>query len=248
MTHTVLDFLHTLNPFALEAITLVFATITLFYLGHKLGKDGLYLYTIVGVIIANIQALKAVQFPLYPEPIALGSTVFTSLFVCSELLNEYYGEKAAKRAIQLGFWGYFLLTVFLLITIGYAPIQGETLIATSHTHLEALFKPAPGIFIASMLAYFLSQWIDIKVFRHIRNTTHKKYLWLRGLVAAILAIIVDNAVFSTLAWYFFAENPYSFSTILETYIIGVFWMRCLHALCFMPVLYAGRKFLKVKHD
>ena len=47
------------------------------------GKAGLYAYVVVGVIGANLQVLKVVQFSLYADPVALGTILFARPRTCA---------------------------------------------------------------------------------------------------------------------------------------------------------------------
>jgi len=40
------------------------------------GKVGIYVYVSIAIILANIQVLKVVEFPFFPEPMALGTILF----------------------------------------------------------------------------------------------------------------------------------------------------------------------------
>lgn len=185
------------------------------------GLHGLYIYSAVGVIAANLVVLKTVHFPYYDSPLALGTVIFSSLFLCSDLINEYYGRAAAVRAIWLGFFSYFILSVFIFINMGYPPAdEGQ-----AQKAMEILFLPAPAIFISSLIAYFLGQYTDVFLYHFIRNKTGARLLWVRSSVSTFLAMLLDNAVFSLLAWHVFSLNPLSLSEIFWTYIWGITILR-----------------------
>ena len=57
------------------------------------GKMGIYVYVAIAIILANIQVLKVIEFPFFPEPMALGTILFISIFLCTDILNEYFDNK-----------------------------------------------------------------------------------------------------------------------------------------------------------
>ena len=61
------------------------------------GYVGLYIYTAIAVVVANIQVLKLVDFFYSPEPVALGTILFASTFLCTDILSEYFDKKKAKK-------------------------------------------------------------------------------------------------------------------------------------------------------
>ena len=96
---------------------LIFCFTSILVLLKLFGEVGIYLYTIIAVIAANIQILKIVKFSFFNEPVALGTILFASTFLCTDILTEYYGVKSAKKNILLGFTGFLLMTIFMLFTI-----------------------------------------------------------------------------------------------------------------------------------
>jgi hypothetical protein len=64
----------------------------------------------VAVIVANLQVQTATTYQFFQEPIALGTIVFTSVFIVSGILTEYYGKAKAKQAVWLSFMAMILIT------------------------------------------------------------------------------------------------------------------------------------------
>lgn len=220
---------------AFFSLLVCFLLIILFF--KYLGAVGLYIYSSVAIIAANIQVLKTIHLSFFSHPVALGTILFSSTFLCTDILYEFYGEKKAKLNIILSFAGYGLFTLFLLITLIYKPSASAL---SAQKALLVLFNPAPALFIAGMLAYLISQYHDIWLYKffHIR---HKgRHMWLRNNVSTIISSFIDTVIFSFLAWYVFKTPPLSFQEIFYTYIIGTFLIRCAIALCDTPVLYLAR--------
>ena len=213
------------------------------------GEIGLYVYTVVAIIAANIQILKIVKFQFFVEPIALGTILFASTFLCTDILAEYYGVKSARKNILLGFSGFLLITILMLFTLGFKPLD-ETIAGDSYAwalsiqnSLLAVFLPFPIFFGASMIAYLFSQFFDVWFFEKISNYTNKKFLWLRNNSSTIISSLLDNTIFSILAWILFNPDPLDFNTVLFTYILGTYFLRILIALLDTPFIYLAKLFL-----
>lgn len=185
---------------------------------------GLYTYTVIGTIAANMAVLKQVQFSFHPTPIAVGTVIFTSLFLCSDIINEYYGKKAAIKNIYIGFVGYFLFSVLIFMVMGY-----KTETPLTDDALKLLFLPAPIFLLSSLTAYFISQYADVFLYRLIYEKTGKSFLWLRALGSTVCSSFLDNTLFSVLAWYILAPAPLSLRTIFWTYILGSSILRVILA-------------------
>ena len=93
---------------------LIFCFTSILILLKLFGKVGIYLYTAIAVIAANIQILKIVKFSFLDEPVALGTILFASTFLCTDILAEYYGVKKARKNVLIGFAGFLLMTFFIL--------------------------------------------------------------------------------------------------------------------------------------
>lgn len=187
------------------------------------GLYGLYIYGAAGVITANIVVLKTALFPFYDRPMALGTVIFSSLFLCSDLINEYYGKRWATKSIWLGFFSYFLVTLFVWVNLAYTSPTGDS----GHQALSTLFMPAPAIFLASLIAYFAGQYTDVFLYHLIHKKTGEGFLWLRSAVSTFLAMLVDNALFSVLAWHVLSFAPLPLEDIFWTYVWGVSLLRFL---------------------
>jgi uncharacterized integral membrane protein (TIGR00697 family) len=64
----------------------------------------------------------------------------------------------------------------------------------------AVFGFTPGILVGSMVAYVVSQLIDVYLFDLLRRVTRGKYLWLRNNVATLTGQLFDTAIFAAIAW------------------------------------------------
>lgn len=197
------------------------------------GATGLFLYNITVMIAANIQVLKLASFGSLAEPVALGTVAFATVFLSTDILTEHYGKKVANRSVWLTFWAQILMTGMMLITLGHTPATEDT----GHCAIETLFLPSPRLLIASLLAFIVSQFAEIALFHWIRERTHNRFLWLRQNGATAVASLIDNCLFSLLAWVILSPTPVTFRTLVMTYILGTYVARILVSLLSTPIMY-----------
>jgi uncharacterized integral membrane protein (TIGR00697 family) len=228
--------LHALPVEAIEAMLLVVCYGGCLLLLRQFGAAGLYAWIVLAVIAANVQVLKEAQFAAFPEPVALGTVVFASTYLATDLLAEHYGRQAALGGVLVGFAGYLLWTVLMVLTLGYRPVPG----AEIQVHLAAIFKPAPALFAAGMVSYLISQSFDVWVFRAVRARPGRKFLWLRTNASTLLSALLDTVVFSTLAWVVFAPEPVALHTLIFTYVLGTYGLRVLYSVLETPFMYMSR--------
>lgn len=231
--------LHCFSEF-LSFITFVVCVISILFL-LRFKEVGLTVYIVLAVVLANIQVIYLAKFYISGEPIALGTVLFTTTFLSSDILTEHFGVKSAKKAIYLGFWAQVFVSVTMILTLGH----GES--AQGKNNIEALkiiFTPSLRILIASLFAYGISQWLDIVIFDKIRNIMDGKKLWLRSQVSMICGGLIDTVIFSFIAWFLLSPNPVSLRGLLISYISSAQGLRIIQSLCSTPIMYLSYRVLR----
>ena len=62
-------------------------------------EQGLYFWTVIATIAANIEALIVVE--AFHMEMTLGNILFASTFLVTDILSELYGKKSAQKAVYL---------------------------------------------------------------------------------------------------------------------------------------------------
>jgi len=236
------SYLGSLNTFVVWIIMLIFCFSSILIFLKLFGFAGLYVYSALAVIIGNIQVLKTVEFFYSPEPVALGTVLFSSTFLCTDILSEHFGKDKAQKNVLIGFVSFLFITIVMLITIGFNPSANDW----AQDSLVNIFTPMSRFFIASMIAYLTSQYFDVWIYSTIKNLTMNRFLWLRNNLSTILSSLVDNAVFSILAWIILNPNPETFYNVIMIYIFGTYILRIFIALIDTPFIYLSKIFLPRK--
>lgn len=213
------------------------------------GAAGLQAYVVIGIIGANVQVLKPVQFSVFADPVALGTILFASTYLATDVLSEHYGPAQARKAVWMGFAGLLAWVVLMLLTLGFRPLtpeeagEGLAWALGVNDAMATLFLPAPIFLIAGMTAYLISQHHDVWLYALMRRLTGNKRLWLRNNVSTWVSALIDNTIFSLLAWIVlpivFGGDPLPFDTVLLTYILGTYGLRVAVALLDTPFVYAA---------
>jgi uncharacterized integral membrane protein (TIGR00697 family) len=200
--------------------------------------------------------LKAASFAFYAAPIPLGTVAFSATYIATDMLTEYYGRATARKAVWLGFTAMLLMTIMMLLVMGYRPMTPEAAQESgmdwalpNHDHILALYMPQATLLIAGLSSYLISQLNDIYVFQKIRQWTGRGQLWIRACGSTAVSALVDNTVFSTLAWLVFPwllgqrDQMVDLYTLIFTFILGTYWIRLAMAFMEAPFIYAARYFL-----
>lgn len=253
------DLVAGLNALPTEAmlvieLAVVFSLIPLVL--RPFGAAGMFIFIAIGIVAANVQVLKAATFAFYAAPIPLGTVAFSATYIATDVLTEYYGRAVARKAVWLGFSAMLLMTVMMILAMGYKPMGAEEAQASgmewalpNAEHIAALYMPQATLLIAGLTSYLISQFNDIFVFQKIRQWTGPGQLWARACGSTAVSALVDNTVFSTLAWMVFPwllgqhDQVVDLQTLIFTFILGTYWIRLFMAFVEAPFIYAARWFL-----
>jgi uncharacterized integral membrane protein (TIGR00697 family) len=130
------------------------------------------------------------------------SVVSTDVFAVGgilglNLIQEYFGMEATKRAIVLnaGLLLFYLTTSLFLLW--YTPNQFDVM----HNHFACVLMHTPRIVIASMLVYLLVQFIDAHMYRFFKTMFNDKYLVSRNMASLMISQFLDTLLFSFAALY-----------------------------------------------
>ncbi|MNO26956.1 hypothetical protein D3C76_168170 [compost metagenome] len=196
------------------------------------GKKGLYAWIGVATVIANIQVVKTIE--MFGIVMTLGNTMYVSLYLTSDLLNEKFGRQEAKKAVWFGFFTLIMTTVLMQMVLLFEPQEADI----AQSSLQTIFGLMPRLALGSLTAYFVSQFLDVRLYAWIRAFFPKRnQLWIRNNGSTMISSFVDTLIFCSIAFI----GEYSFNIWLEilftTYIIK-FVLTAVGT----PFLYIARNF------
>ncbi|USO02241.1 MAG: queuosine precursor transporter [Alphaproteobacteria bacterium] len=224
-------FAQQLSPFLLSIFEFIGFSCALLFLFRYFQTIGVAAFIVLAILIGNIQILTHVNFKFMIIP--LGTIAFSMLFVAINLLNLHYGKGVAKKAVFLTFYTQVFFACLILITMGYLPTAYTE---SYHISMVTLFSPSLRLFAASLISYTISQLFDI----HLFNMLSKSSLWARFNISIWLSALLDNTIFSFLAFYVFVDLPYSIEDIVMKFILGTYWIRIIIGILETPIIYLSK--------
>lgn len=202
------------------------------------GKAGLYAWTAMAIIIANIQVTKIIQ--VFGLITAMGNVIYGSTFLVTDILTERYGVKCAKKAVLIGFFAMVFATLIMQLTILFEPHESDVISPA----MAQVFHFMPSAMVASLAAYLLSQFHDVWAFEMWKKRTNGRFLWLRNNASTMVSQFIDNVTFTLL--FFVIFNPDFFATlgfqgIFEIFITS-YAMKFIVAILDTPFIYLNTSF------
>ncbi|MFH2028101.1 MAG: queuosine precursor transporter [Nanoarchaeota archaeon] len=215
---------------------LSFLGITLAY--RFFGKIGLYGWVVMAVIIANIQVMKTIQ--IFGWVTALGNIIYGTTFLATDIISENHGHKEAKKMVWLGFFMLITVTIIMQICLAFVPDITDTLSPA----LQQIFGLLPRIAVASLTAYIISQLHDIWAFQFWKRLFNGKHLWLRNNFSTMTSQLIDNTIFTWIAFVglfglFGWEQVFGWDIIIQIFLVS-YVMKWIVAVVDTPFIYLSR--------
>jgi len=211
-------------------------------------SDRLYLFLaalfIAALIVTNLVANKflTVDFGFKVFTLSAGALAYPLTFLVTDLLSEIWGKQRANMVVWAGF-GASALVMGVLWLGGQFPAIADS--PVSDDTYNMVFQNAWRVILASMLAYLVAQFIDIRLFHFWKRLTNGNHLWLRNNASTIVSQLVDS-ILVVVVLFWGVRAP---SGMLEL-IFDLWLFKTLVALTDTPLFYLGtwttRRFLKVK--
>ena len=196
-------------------------------------RTRLYVYLtgvfVTCLVLGNVIGGKLMDTPV--GAVSVGMIPFPVTFLLTDIVNDFYGRRGARNLTMVGF-GMALFCFVLLQVTTWLPPDAQTFFTQSE--YEKIFGGSAQLFLASMVAYLIGQFLDINVFQFWKALTQSKHLWLRATGSTVLSQLVDtvtiNIIFGkmTAGWTWDFLGP----KILREYLIKV-----AVAVALTPVVY-----------
>lgn len=221
-------------------IGFVLVNFLLFLLCYRFfGKVGLYAWIGFATVLANIQVVKVVD--LFGFAMTLGNTMYATIYLCSDLLNEKYGQEQAKKAVWFGFFTLIATTIIMQMALKFQPHPDAV---EQQGALALIFGLMPRLAIASLTSYFISQFLDVRIYTFLKKVCPKRnQLWIRNNGSTLISQLVDTVIFCSIAFLGVLPMDMWFDILITTYLI-----KFVVSAASTPILYIARNFTFTKES
>ena len=215
-----IDCLHLLPNIIVSLINYIFCVFIIFIVNKYFKYIGLCCYSVLCGIISNIQVLYPVKYEIINLTTLLGTFVFSTTFLVTDIINNQYGKENAMKSIYftLTFEIFFLIN--MLLTMGHTSVSHEQSISLGMEDnvksIQTIFLPVPRILISSYISYLVSQIAEVFLLRRTNNNIIK-----HNIALFISTILLDNIVFSLLAFYVFSQQSMSLNDLIQIIISSI---------------------------
>jgi queuosine precursor transporter len=189
-------------------------------------------FFVTNAIVAELIGGKLVQFfGLFTQ--SLGIILWPVVFILTDLINEHYGRQGVRKLtyITVGLITY----TFILISIGmkipavnFSPVNDE--------NFRTVYGQSQWIIFGSIVAFLISQLVDVYIFWMFRQRTGGKMIWLRATASTMVSQLVDTFVVQFIA--FVIPGKWALDEFARNAAWG-YSFKLAVAVCLIPLIYAG---------
>ena len=126
-----------------------------------------------------------------------GVLFFPISYVFGDVLTEVYGYARSRRVIWAGFGGLLFASVMSFVVVALPPAP----FWKNQEAYEIAFGGTWRIALASMIAYFVGEFVNSFVLAKMKIMTSGRWLWTRTIGSTIFGEGVDSLLFYPLAFY-----------------------------------------------
>ena len=194
-------------------------------------------FFVTNTIVAELIGGKLIQFfGLFTQ--SLGIILWPIVFILTDLINEHFGKQGVRKLtfITVG----LIIYTFILVTIGLN-IKAVNFSPVNDENFKIVFGQSQWIMVGSIIAFLLSQLVDVSVFWLLRAKTGNKYIWLRATGSTVVSQLIDTFVVQFIA--FVLPGKWAFNEFLKNACWG-YSFKLLVALCLIPLIYVGHFAIK----
>ena len=135
---------------------------------------------------------------------SVGLLPYPVTFLVTDIISEIYGRKKANLVVTSGLVASMFMLIIVTVANGvtvapWSPVDSDT--------FNKVFGLSGAAVFASMMAYLVAQYTDVRIFHFWKRLTKGKHLWLRNNASTFFSQFIDTfsvlfllCVFNVLSW------------------------------------------------
>jgi uncharacterized integral membrane protein (TIGR00697 family) len=229
--------------------TILFISIAAFFVANALIAE-----CIGGKIFSleKIFGLSPANFTIFGQSglsfnLTCGVLLWPLEFIITDIVNEYYGPKAVRRIsfTAVALIAYAFVMFYMAIKIPAADFwmgsKTDSGLPNMQTAFSGVFGQGMWIILGSLVAFLVSQIVDVTVFHRIKKITGEKWVWLRATGSTVISQLVDSFVVLFIA--FKIGNGWSWQLVLAICLVN-YTYKFIMAVVLTPLIYLIETFIE----
>lgn len=173
------------------------------------------------------------ESPIGPFILSVGVIPWPVVFLSTDLINEYYGKKGVRQITNIAV--VLILYVFFIIYMTMIPDAADGISPITDQAYQQVLSQSLWIIFGSIIAFLVSQIVDVVVFHMFRKKTGSKKLWMRATGSTAVSQLIDSIIILGIAFYLpgkislpeylgFAITNYSYKLLIAVLITPLIYL------------------------
>jgi len=169
-----------------------------------------------------------------PFILSVGVFPWPIVFLSTDLINEYFGKRGVRQITNIAV--VLILYVFVIIFVTMIPQAAEGISPVTDESYRQVLSQSMWIIVGSIVAFVVSQIVDVMVFHLFRRKTGGKMLWARATGSTVVSQLIDSIIILGIAFYL--PGKITFAQFLG-FAITNYSYKVLIAILITPLIYLG---------
>lgn len=162
-----------------------------------------------------------------------GNLFFPISYIFGDVMTEVYGYARARRAIWAGFAAMLFATAMSAIIVAMPASPTSDYNKTLQPALEVVFGNTWRIVVASIIAFWVGDFVNSYVMARMKVWSQGRHLWMRTIGSTICGQGIDSLLFYPIAFYGLLDN----ATLASLMVFNVVFKIGVEVV-FTPLTYA----------
>lgn len=160
-------------------------------------------FFITNAVTAELISNKLIDIPisfqlagisLGPFVTVVGVLPWPLVFICTDLINEFYGKQAIRKLSWLT--AVLISYCFIMVSVALAIPANAAISPNTANDFEftKVFGQSQWVIVGSVCAFMFSQLLDATLFAWIKRKTGNKHIWLRSTGSTVVSQLVDSYI------------------------------------------------------
>ena len=150
-----------------------------------------------------------------------GVLFFPLSYLFGDILTEVYGYARSRKVIWAGFTALIFASFMSMVVTGLEP--AEVMSKERYDAVQMIFGNTPRIVAASLIAFFVGEYVNSYVIAKMKIATAGRYLWTRTIGSTVAGEFADTIIFYPLAFWGTRPNEEVIAIMVANYILKVMW-------------------------
>jgi hypothetical protein len=172
--------------------------------------------------LIGVHKVSSVNLPFYGDYIyGAGVLFFPISYLFGDILTEVYGYARSRKVIWAGFGAMIFASLMAFFVTNLSP--APTMEAEKQKAIEIIFGSTPRIVVASLMAFWMGEFVNSIVLAKIKLWMSGKLLFVRTIASTIFGEVADTLIFYPIAFYGIWSNEQIINVMIGNYFIKVLW-------------------------